>query len=345
HNIPFSVTNFPLWRWSVFNSPYYAHSVAAGIDIYPDTLFMNSKHPETIPIQSPVDGILRYHTTFEAPAGYQFTAETHDHLIVIEPKKASPFYNYFFRIVHIKPNVEVGSHISAGQTIGKLVNSGFFSFWTDQHIHLEIRQKLSSSPSKTMGANETVWKRAKGGLILTQIDLHSSMIPRPPPHETISQCELVGTCRRNSGKYLEVSLAPSNWCFFGDKIGYPVWLNGRLGLLDAGIPYYQWGGIIFPPNSKNYLLPLPSINPKLIYLENGFPLGQIISESHNYGIFKPFPISISLNSTPVRGLAFFIFKKDPILKIIPQSQQFCDDISINAPLLIQLSISSSDYSI
>jgi hypothetical protein len=54
------------------------------------------------------------------------------------------------KILHVEPEVEVGDHLAPGDVMGRLVRSPFFNFWTDRHMHVEVR-----SPEDRL--------RAKGG--------------------------------------------------------------------------------------------------------------------------------------------------------------------------------------
>jgi hypothetical protein len=106
------------WFFSFTNSPYYSHKQLSSIDIYP-------KRGVTSAF-SPVEGT------------------------VIEARKLKLMDDYFLaiktgnretcvKILHVKPTVRVGEHLKLGDEIGQFIWSPFFDFWTDLHMHLEVR--------------------------------------------------------------------------------------------------------------------------------------------------------------------------------------------------------------
>ena len=48
-------------------------------------------------------------------------------------------------------------------------------------------------------------------------------------------------------------------------------VNRRFGILDAGIPYYKTGGIVFPP-SNGISTNIPVNQKNIVYFSNGFPI-------------------------------------------------------------------------
>lgn len=106
--------------FSLYNSPYPAHTEGCAIDLYPE---------EGAP--SPVAGTVRETRTVRAPPK-PYAAE-HDHLIVLDTGR------YLARILHVDPSVEPGDTVTIGTNLGQTIRSGYFAPWVDNHLHLGFR--------------------------------------------------------------------------------------------------------------------------------------------------------------------------------------------------------------
>ena len=115
-----------------FNSPYVAHDRGRAVDLYPPT----GQAP------SPVAGTVLEHRTVETPSR-PYAAPT-DHLLLIRTE--APRYRLetdqqaIARVMHVKPTVSVGEHVSVGDTLGQPIRSGFFAPWVDNHLHVGFRR-------------------------------------------------------------------------------------------------------------------------------------------------------------------------------------------------------------
>jgi hypothetical protein len=108
-------------HFSLYNSPYPAHDAGHGIDLY----------PETNVAVSPVSGEVLDTRTVQCPD--RPYAVDHDHLILIDTDETVA------RILHVDPAVEAGEQVAVGDALGRMVRSGFFGQWVDNHVHLEFR--------------------------------------------------------------------------------------------------------------------------------------------------------------------------------------------------------------
>ncbi len=124
-----------LWQYDLvtrFNSPYVAHDRGHAVDLY----------PPTTAAPSPVSGTVIGTRTVDAPP--QPYATDSDHLILI--KTESPRYQLadgdqaIARVMHVSPEVTAGERVTAGQTIGQTIRSGFFAPWVDDHLHVGFRK-------------------------------------------------------------------------------------------------------------------------------------------------------------------------------------------------------------
>lgn len=104
--------------FSFTNSPYYAHRHMASVDLYPERGVREA--------YSPVEG-----TVLEA----RKLKVMEDYFIAIKAGECGACV----KILHAKPEVEVGERVRPGDIIGNLVWSPFYNYWTDPHIHIEVR--------------------------------------------------------------------------------------------------------------------------------------------------------------------------------------------------------------
>ncbi|MFD1587954.1 hypothetical protein ACFR9U_13285 [Halorientalis brevis] len=186
-------------RVSLYNSPYTAHDRGCAIDLYPDG-------DGTAP--SPVAGeVLDTRTVDAPPKPY---AGPHDHLVLIETDE------YVARVLHVEPTVEPGDHVAVGDSLGRLVRSGFFAPWVDNHVHLGFRDP-DANPY-----------RASGSLpVAVDVDV------RP------CQWDGHGTVVETAETYavLDAPAHPAPGDYF-------VGVDGGDCVLDGGLPHYDGGGAL-----------------------------------------------------------------------------------------------------
>jgi hypothetical protein len=193
-------------RFSFFNSPYPPHRGCSAVDIYPGVGF-GCEAP------SPVEGEVVAIRAVKCPGGRGFEASTLDYVILLRSLE-NP--ERWVKVLHVKPHVLVGEVVGVGKPLGFLLRSGFFDFWTDPHIHVEVR-----SPSDPI--------RASGGFTLErliELDTVNGLIG-----------ELRGFVVESKPEYSLISL--NN----GLGRGLPVNVDGEVGFLDGGIPHYGYFGV------------------------------------------------------------------------------------------------------
>ncbi|MBS7625538.1 peptidoglycan DD-metalloendopeptidase family protein [Candidatus Bathyarchaeota archaeon] len=185
---------------SFSNSPYYAHKHLAAVDIYPKRGCKTA--------YSPVDG-----EVLEA----RKLRGIDDYLIIIGDQDM----DVCIKILHAKPSVEVGDCVKVGDVIGETISSPFFNFWTDHHIHVEIRP-----------IDDRV--RARGCYTLDPTPIISRIRPDLEQPTTLTVTE-------KSDRYLILSpdsqVAPYTT---------PLSLNirGRTFTLEGGLTHYGHGGLL-----------------------------------------------------------------------------------------------------
>ncbi len=112
-------------RFSFLKSPYAAHKTKSAVDIY-----YGSFGSEAL---SPVDGEIIDIRSFLTPTPFK-GLDTKEYLIAIAQSK------YVIKIIHIKPEVSIGDTVSKGKPLGTFIKNGYFIFWNDPVMHVEVRR-------------------------------------------------------------------------------------------------------------------------------------------------------------------------------------------------------------
>ena len=126
------------WGYSFFASPYHAHREFGAVDIYQGRDFGGVS-------LSPVAGEVFKVMEFKSPS---LGKPLPEYLILIRSG------DYLARIMHVEPSVREGDEIRVGDELGRFITNGYFFFWADADMHLEIRDMDN-------------YLRAKGGYELT----------------------------------------------------------------------------------------------------------------------------------------------------------------------------------
>jgi hypothetical protein len=114
----------PAWEYTFFASPYPAHHEFRAMDIYQGKDFGEVA-------ASPVAGTVYKTLRFDSPS---------------TGKKSLPEYltlircgDYLAKIMHIEPSVKEGDVVGLGDPIGRFIVNGYFTYWVDAGMHLEVR--------------------------------------------------------------------------------------------------------------------------------------------------------------------------------------------------------------
>lgn len=185
---------------SRFNSPYPAHERGRAVDLYP-----------AAGAPSPVAGEVVAHRRVRAPT--RPYAEADDHLLVVDTGA------HLARLLHVEPTVRIGDRVSVGDDLGRLVRSGYFAPWVDNHLHLGFRPR---------GADPV---RATGSL---PIDLGLSVEP--------VAWDGTGTVVETGDTYavLDAPDHPSP----GEQFAGIAADGPAVAAVDGGLPHYDGGGLV-----------------------------------------------------------------------------------------------------
>jgi hypothetical protein len=205
-------------RFSLYNSPYAAHDRGCAVDLYPDVDRPGTPATESLPAPSPVAGEVIETRTVEAPP--KPYADDHDHLILVDTGR------HVARILHVDPAVEAGESVTVGDSLGRLVRSGFFAPWVDNHLHLGFR------------SSEANPHRASGSLPLR---LDPALAVRPLEWDGTGTVVAAG----DTYALLDAPAHPEPGEWFagvGAQVGNGA--TARRCVLDGGCRHYDGGGVL-----------------------------------------------------------------------------------------------------
>ena len=199
-------------RFSFLKSPYAAHMTKSAVDIYYGSFGSDAV--------SPVDGKIIDIQSFDTPTPFK-NRNSKEYVIAISQG------SHVIKILHVKPRVSLGESISRGDDLGTFIKNGYFIFWNDPVMHVEVRRPDD-------------YLRASNDLCLT---------PCIKWGELSSSRTLELDCRVEeiNNKY---SLLNSNYDTCGQVSGFAV--NG--GFLDGYIPLHHDGGFfgLIKPEGFSY---------------------------------------------------------------------------------------------
>ena len=258
-------------KFSFFNSPYPAHHYYSAVDIYPGRAY-----GEVAP--SPVWGKVVAVRKVRCPEGKGFKGSNRDYVLLLRSLENSEVW---VKILHVKPSVEIGRVIRAGDGLGTLIRSGFFDFWTDPHIHVEVRKP--SDPIRARGGFKFK------GLVKLKLEDGKEKLEA-----------LTGIVIESKPEYSLISP-------IGDfRYGIPVDVNGEVGFLDAGVPHYSFFGV--------HTYASPSLGAEVTLC--GVKIGVVRSVYSSMCVAECSDLNFRLNGKPVR-LSLYLFFSKPLLKIVP----------------------------
>ena len=298
------------------DSPYYAHAHLSAIDIYP-------LNPSSL-VSSPVSGCIVGIRSVKAPVPRRFKADEDEKLILIANDK-----KLVTKILHISPSVKVGEEVEVSAPLGRYVRSGFFNFWTDHHIHVEVRP--SDDPIRARGSFP-IFPRLLGNYNGEERgDIDPNQIP----------CEVVSVLP----EYILLKPPRGMFCSVGGYIGTKVKVDGSTaGILDGGLPHYSFGGVL---QAKTGTAKLGSD-----VCLGGLPIGQVqegtstsIGPEQHYAMVKfKKGIRVQLSGRSLSGLALSLFLSSSntvLLKAVPPHPYYKQElITFRAHEVLSVTVSS-----
>jgi hypothetical protein len=178
--------------WSFYNSPYPAHRLGTAVDVY---------FPEEAlyPLE---EGTVVDTRKVRTPS---YIPVREDYLTIIKADGAC------LKVLHVRPGVRRGEHLTLDDPLGEMVASGFFSPWSNRHAHFELRP--CDDPY-----------RARGAFLLSPFVY-----------------QLVPGAKENEFEVVECN---ENYCWAksvkrGKRSLTPLLSNGAP--IEGGLPYYKYG--------------------------------------------------------------------------------------------------------
>ena len=284
---------------SFYNSPYYPHTSGTAIDIY-----VPSRSYDFVP--SPVEGRVKKIYGFKPPRSGLFPIPEREHLLILESRGSTTLYT---RLLHVAPSVKVGNRISVGDELGLLIRSGFFNFWTDPHIHVDVRC-------------DGILLRAKGSLPLSPFsDGDEVQDFKGDVFEGLEAASVTGDYT-----LLKARNTSRLGCFWG----VACTVGKDTGLLDGGIPHYSYGGIYLPHSHSVKVGETVQLAETII--------GHIERLHGNVASFRGAPLSVHVNQTPIRGLSLYLYlSAQKTIKIVPEAPM---TMSLKRGEPVELSVTS-----
>jgi len=199
-------------RYAFYNSPYPAHRLMTGIDVYPDAPFGGST-------PSPVEGTVVEVRRVKAPASRLFESPGYDTVTIIRSREAT---ERVVKLLHVDTIVEEGDDVGIGQGLGPLIRSGYFGQHTFPHVHIEVRPP--DDPLRVRGSYhiESIFPPGE----LTPLDAMRGVVVASRPEYALIQLESTRA------------------------VGVAADIGGVIGILDGGIPLYGWFGAHYQKTPK-----------------------------------------------------------------------------------------------
>lgn len=257
------VVKVPFNCWfSFFNSPYPAHKSSTALDVY---------YPEGEGLMPLDEGLVLEVEKFECPVK-RSDASNFDYLILIKVSK-----DIVLKILHVKPSVKPGEKVFLGDSLGKIIVSGFLAPWSNIHMHLEFRD--IKDPYRALGA--------------FKLDISRTVHLLSNPIEFQNSFYVYDICENYI--WLKPKISVDFQCGLAFKV------NDMILWVDGGIPHYGFGSI------------LGFRGPGNVYSINGEFIGSIYHFENLYSLFKP---SFTVSSRGFRFIGIGSYIGMPLLKLI-----------------------------
>ena len=280
--------------FSYFNSPFIGHKRSSSIDVYPSHQLWGG------PAFSPVDGRVQRVKKLRMGMKKVFPTSDADYAIAITPDENN---EAIARVLHCTPSVSEGDLVAKGDSIGELLRSRYFCFWTRPHYHIEV-----------MDPNH--FQRSSQSFPLNPGFGAAQVISGNDTHKF--ECEVI-SCARD----VIVAVAKNNaFVKVGGCYGHPAMLGDdrNIGLIDAGIPHYEHGGVIGIGNVQT--------GAKIRVWNTD--VGQATDSSEGMTVFSTYlNLSVFLGQNRMRGISHHVYSKHqlankhpPIFLIPPSYGQY-----------------------
>jgi len=268
---------------SFFNSPFSAHRDLKAVDIYSNKAEFGEE------ALCPVDGVIKAIREYPSPNIYPSKSPLPEYLILI---KCSDNPKVYTKVLHVCPSVSINHIVHVGDAIGTLSRSGYLPFWVNPHMHVELR-----NPQDAI--------RANGAYPLQILSVKRRKKNSP---KSMSGNDLIGivTCVR--AHYAIVRPKTDIWTTIRGFSGLKICVGNRIGVLDCGLPYIGYGGVLINEEVKRS-------DP--LYLA-GTKIGEVTETSNDVAKFEANPLKVVVNDYEYRGISSKLhFGNEGEIKLVP----------------------------
>ncbi len=276
-------------HFSIGTSPYYSHQHGLAIDVYHNLTLDNYN------VVSPVAGKILKIKKLKAPKPKFLKGVDFDYLILISNFSNS---DIVWKLMHVKPFIQLGDKIEIGDPIGKTIRNGYFAYWSSPHLHLELRP-----------FNDAI--RARGGK-----NFSLTIENGDNKAETIEKLDTAQIPIEIHSIFPEMILAYFPEHFYHKMFpicGVKVRVNHLNCILDGGIPHYKIGTILFQQEHKPDKY-------HSVYL-GSHNIGTLHELVGQFGFLKFESIQFFLNNKEIRGISLYLANFLPLIKLIPYEQK------------------------
>ena len=208
---------------SFCSSPYPAHRACAALDIYPVGAKFNDE------VACPVNGTVRDVKKYCSPSPFPNKPPLYEYLTLIESAENPSVY---VKIIHACPKVEVGKRVGVGEKNAVLIHSGYYPFWVEPHIHVELRD-----PNNSL--------RALGSYRLAVLNESGNTGNRKPGvPKTRAEKASIGVVTKVEPRFATIQPSPEHWVTVGNFSGLLARVGKTIGLLDGGVPFLGYGALV-----------------------------------------------------------------------------------------------------
>ena len=113
-------------KFAFLKSPFAAHTTLSAVDIYSGGTFGDIA-------PSPVEGEVIDIREYPSPTPFR-DRDFMEYIIAIRQDDS------VVKILHSKPVVDVGDTVDVGDPLGILIKNGYFYFWNEPPLHVEVRE-------------------------------------------------------------------------------------------------------------------------------------------------------------------------------------------------------------
>jgi hypothetical protein len=263
---------------SFFNSPYPSHKELAAIDVYEFGADFGDI------AYSPVNGEVLFTNENESPTLFKNKIKK-DYLVFI--KSINPAL--YVKVLHIKPSIKPAKKIKVGSKIGRFIRSGYFAFWNDPGMHIEVRR----SPDDF---------KALGGVEITPL-LDGKSIFHNANNESIS-----GAVFKKNSRYTLMKCDQEVFGKIGNFYGLAAKINGSDCIIDGGLPFNEYVGVISNRALKT--------GENLTFCD--IIVGKTVKTFGNTALVKCKKINFYAEDEKFRGLSLYLFlKTHNLIKLVP----------------------------